>query len=213
MDHTTERKLQSELQLKKLGVPINENLPLTEQDNEVKVRTKEEIINRIIALTIVSAKGMGASKEEIEDFIAGYKAIDLFTDDEKSFIEKKSPKQREFIQYSWKIECIWVLLWSINIIHELDIPNNTCDVDLVYETVLNSTKEDLINKSDLREANEILDNLDFTYRSHWAVRDAQLKGAQIPSNLNEGVVYERHYTFNWLVNYMEEEWDDVSTDT
>ncbi|WP_175495553.1 DUF4272 domain-containing protein [Bacillus sp. UNCCL81] len=55
--------------------------------------------------------------------------------------------------------------------------------------------------------------MDFTYRSLWAVRDAQLNGSQIPSNFNEGVIYERHYTFNWLVNYMEEEWDAVSTDT
>ncbi|PGZ88782.1 DUF4272 domain-containing protein [Bacillus sp. AFS029533] len=213
MELTNERKLKSELQLKKLGIPINENLPLTELDSDVNVRTKEEIIDRIIALTIVSAKGMGASNGEIDEFIEVFKAFDLFTDEEKIFIEKKSPKQREFIQYSWKIECIWVLLWSINIIQELGIPTNTCDVDLVYETVLSSTKEDLIKKTSLRGTNEILDSLDFTYRSHWAVRDAQLNGSQIPSNFNEGVIYERHYTFNWLVNYMEEEWDAVSTDT
>jgi hypothetical protein len=210
---TNERKLKSELQLKKLGIPINENLPLTELDSDVNVRTKEEIIDRIIALTIVSAKGMGASNGEIDEFIEVFKAFDLFTNEEKIFIEKKSPKQREFIQYSWKNECIWVLLWSINIIQELGIPTNTCDVDLVYETVLSSTKEDLIKKTSLRGTNEILDSLDFTYRSHWAVRDAQLNGSQIPSNFNEGVIYERHYTFNWLVNYMEEEWDAVSTDT
>ncbi|ODG93399.1 hypothetical protein BED47_03675 [Gottfriedia luciferensis] len=213
MELTNERKLKSELQLKKLGIPINENLPLTELDSDVNVRTKEEIIDRIIALTIVSAKGMGASNGEIDEFIEVFKAFDLFTDEEKIFIEKKSPKQREFIQYSWKIECIWVLLWSINIIQELGIPTNTCDVDLVYETVLSSTKEDLIKKTSLRGTNEILDSLDFTYRSHWADRDAQLNGSQIPSNFNEGVIYERHYTFNWLVNYMEEEWDAVSTDT
>lgn len=196
-----------------MGVPINENFPLTEQDSDVKVRTKEEIIDRIIALTIVSAKGMGASNGEIDEFIEVFKAFDLFTDDEKRFIEKKSPKQRDFIQYSWKIECIWVLLWSINIIQELGIPTNTCDVDLVYETVLSATKEDLIKKSSLRGTNEILDSLDLTYRTHWAVRDAQLKGSYIPSNFNESVIYERHYAFNWLVNYMEEEWDAVSTDT
>jgi hypothetical protein len=213
LERTTERKIQSENQLKKLGVPINENLPLTESESEVIVRTKEEIIDRIIALTIVSAKVMGASNDEIGEFIGIFKANEMFTDDEKEFIVKKSPKQSDLITYSWKIECIWVLLWSINLLEDLGIPINTCDVDLVYETVLNSTKEDLMNKSTLRATNDILDNLDFIYRSHWAVRDAQLKDSQIPSNFDEGVVYERHYTFNWLVNYLEDEWDDVSTDT
>ncbi|MEJ9231461.1 DUF4272 domain-containing protein [Peribacillus butanolivorans] len=32
---------------------------------------------------------------------------------------------------------------------------------------------------------------------------------EIPSSLDEGVVYERHYTLNWLVNYMEQEWEEV----
>ncbi|WP_082527761.1 DUF4272 domain-containing protein [Peribacillus butanolivorans] len=36
---------------------------------------------------------------------------------------------------------------------------------------------------------------------------------EIPSSLDEGVVYERHYTLNWLVNYMEQEWEEVRTDT
>ncbi|WP_255264168.1 DUF4272 domain-containing protein [Peribacillus butanolivorans] len=36
---------------------------------------------------------------------------------------------------------------------------------------------------------------------------------EIPSSLDEGVVCERHYTLNWLVNYMEQEWEEVRTDT
>jgi Domain of unknown function (DUF4272) len=27
------------------------------------------------------------------------------------------------------------------------------------------------------------------------------------------VVYERHYALNWLMNYLGQAWDDVSTDT
>jgi len=29
----------------------------------------------------------------------------------------------------------------------------------------------------------------------------------------QGVTYERHYAPNWLIGYMDEEWDDISTDT
>jgi len=27
------------------------------------------------------------------------------------------------------------------------------------------------------------------------------------------VTLERHYALNWLIGYMEQEWDDISTDT
>jgi hypothetical protein len=27
------------------------------------------------------------------------------------------------------------------------------------------------------------------------------------------VVYERHYALNWLTGYMDQDWDDISTDT
>ncbi len=28
-----------------------------------------------------------------------------------------------------------------------------------------------------------------------------------------GVTKDRHYALNWLIGYMEQEWDDISTDT
>ena len=68
-------------------------------------------------------------------------------------------------------------------------------------------------KSSLKPTSDILDSLDFIYRAHWAVREAQINHLEVPSSLDEGVVYERHYTLNWLVNDMDQEWEEISTDT
>ena len=46
----------------------------------------------------------------------------------------------------------------------------------------------------------------------WACVDARIKGVQI-TEIHSGVVYERHYALNWLINYRNQEWDDVSCDT
>jgi hypothetical protein len=215
LGNPTERKERSERLLKNFGININPNLPLVENENEdeIKLRTKEEIVDRIIALTLVSAKAMGATKEEVDGFIETYNAPELFSQDEKEFISNKNPNQNNFVAFSWKIECVWVLLWSLKLIPDLKYPNNTCDVDLIYKTVFNKSKEELLNDSSPRTDSEILDNLDLIYRIHWAVRDAQANDRDMPKELNESVVYERHYGFNWLVNYMEQEWDEVSTDT
>ena len=53
---------------------------------------------------------------------------------------------------------------------------------------------------------------DLYYRADWACVDARIGENEIKS-LNPGLVYERHYAFNWLIRYRDQEWDDVSCDT
>ncbi|MFJ8072024.1 DUF4272 domain-containing protein [Peribacillus sp. NPDC096447] len=214
MKSSKKRKKQSEKILKTLKVPINKHLPLTENEEEVSLRTKEEIINRIISLAIVSAKAMEAPPEKIEEFIERYNANELFTKEEQQFLKKKHANQNELIQYSWKLECIWLLLWSVNLISDIDVPADTCNAEYVFETVFSlHSKQELLDESTLKPTSDILDSLDFIYRAHWAVREAQINHLEVPSSLDEGVVYERHYTLNWLVNYMDQEWEEISTDT
>ena len=40
-----------------------------------------------------------------------------------------------------------------------------------------------------------------------------MNGKSAPSGLDPGVVQERHQALNWLIGYMDQHWDDVSTDT
>ena len=213
MQSSTRRKVHSEQKLKNLQVPLNINLPRTVDENEVTLRSKEEIIDRLIALTIVSAKALEAPTAKLVDFIGRYNANELFTAKERMFILNKNPDQIELIQYSWKPECMWVLLWSLNLIPTLDVPSNLCNTEFVFKTVLSLSKQEIVDQSTVKSISEILDELDFIYRAHWAVREAQLKHMNIPLALNPGVVYERHYTLNWLVNFMEEDWDNVRTHT
>ena len=74
-------------------------------------------------------------------------------------------------------------------------------------------KEQFISSAKLRTPSEILDQADLIYRYHWAVVDARVNGKEPPAKLDPSVVMERHYALNWLIGYMNQEWDDVSTDT
>jgi len=65
----------------------------------------------------------------------------------------------------------------------------------------------------LRSQPEILDQADLIYRYHWAVVDARINNKPAPAGLDPGVAMERHYALNWLVGYMDQDWDDISTDT
>jgi len=76
-----------------------------------------------------------------------------------------------------------------------------------------TTTSQFIEHSELRPIADILDQADLTYRYHWAVRNAQLKGQQIPAALDPGVTQERHHALNWLIGYKEQAWDLVTTGT
>ena len=53
---------------------------------------------------------------------------------------------------------------------------------------------------------------DFYYRLHWAAIELRIKGKK-SELLDEGVIRERHRALNWLIGYLNQEWDDVTTDT
>jgi hypothetical protein len=122
-------------------------------------------------------------------------------------------------------------MWALGYIDELEWPNGMCDVEKLA-VILADYEDDpsFISDAKLRPASEILDAQDLTMRIHWAIRDAQVRqGGVIPEELNwsenpeyisvtlcpaVGVVEERHYVLNWLVNFLSpKSWDDVDTPT
>ena len=207
------RKKRTEKKLKELGIPINQHLHTLEIESNLRFKEIEEVINRIIANTIVSAKGSGAPDEIIEEYIEKYQAMELFSPEEKEFIENEDPDQDEYSTYSWKIECNSALLWAINLVPDLPFPHTLSDVDTLYNLVLNSTRDELLKRASYRDTNEILDALDMLYRLHWAIVETRLKNEDLPIEISPGVVYERRYALNWIVNLMDEEWDNISMNT
>lgn len=207
------RKAKSVERLKKEGVPTIEHLPFIEDSTEAKNRTKEEIAKRAIAVAITAVKGEGLDQETIDNLVKKYGAQDFFSPDEAAFIKNPKPSQKDRIQFSWRYECLWVLLWSLGYIDDIARPEGICDVPKAVGFLRERDTEQFIKDAKLRPLTEILDQADLIYRYHWAVVDARLKGKEAPAKLEGGVVQERHYVLNWLIGYMDQEWDDISTDT
>jgi len=150
---------------------------------------------------------------------------------EKVFLENKNPTPEECQQLVWRLESIWVLMWSLGYIEQLDWPSGMCDVPKLAGLVSPHENDPaFVNSARLRSASEILDAQDLIMRIHWAIRDAYLhQGGMIPEYLDwsrdseyvpvamsaaVGVVEQRHYTLNWLVNFLDpENWDEVDIPT
>ena len=195
------------------AVPTIPHLPVIEDSTEAKVRTKEEIAHRAIAVCITAVKGEGLDQATIGALVKKFGADKFFSLEEAAFVNNPTPSQQERIKFSWRYEDLWVLLWSLGYIEQLGRPDSICDVPKAVSFLRDRDTAQFIKDAKLRPIGELLDETDLIYRYHWAVVDARLKQKEAPAKLDGGVIQERHYVLNWLVGYMNQAWDDISTDT
>jgi hypothetical protein len=207
------RKKRSEGLLKTQGIPINSSLPAIESEEETTLRSAEDMAKRAIGLCAVALRGEGLKQQEVISLLNGKDVWGSATPKEKKFLLKKKPNRQEILNFKWRYESLWVLLWALGHIEDLGAPTSICDVQSAVRIVLDIPSEDFIQRAKRRPISEILDEADLIYRYDWAVVDARIKGEDPPGNLHPGVVYERHYALNWLIGYMDQEWDDVTADT
>ena len=152
-----------------------------------------------------------------EEVVAWLKAEDLWdvvSPLEADFLQSNGPPRQAVVNATWRAEALWVLLWSLRKVDDLEFPTKLCDMERLQLCLprVGAPTAAFINSADRRSTPEILDAVDLIYRTHWAIRDAQIKGKPIPAGLKVGVVVERHYALNWLVLY-DDEWDEITTDT
>jgi hypothetical protein len=208
-----QRKEKSVTRLKLEGVPTIPHLPVIDDSKSAKTRTKEEIAQRTIAIAITAVKGEGVEQELVDRLVKKFGAEKFFSPEEATFIKNPKPSEKDRAKFSWRYECLWVGLWSLGYVETLDRPGGICDVPRAVGFLRDRDTAQFIKDAKLRPLAEILDQADLIYRYHWAVVDARLKKQPAPARLEGGVVQERHYILNWLIGYMAQDWDDISTDT
>ena len=211
-DEQLERKAKSEVILESCGIRINKNLPCVRSTEEVVLRSDKEVIDRTYALLIIAAKGEGVSQDHLIKTVEA-KGIDSFSPKESVIYNAKLLNDQERAYATWRYEGLYVLLWALGQMDELKYPSEICDVQTIVGKILKPSRNDFASSSHLRSESEILDELDKTYRMNWACVDARIKDQAVSGNLNPSVVYERHYSLNWLTKYQNQDWDEVETNT
>jgi hypothetical protein len=154
------------------------------------------------------------TKIKVLDFLKSNSLWDKVSPDEKELYNKDKLTEQEKINISWRTEAVWLLLWTINKVDKIKLPIDQVKVNDIVEHLpdfLGDPKE-YIDTSEIRPTSEILDISDLTYRLHWATRNSEFNGKNMPANLNENIVQERHYAINWVTFYADE-WDEITTDT
>lgn len=207
------RKERSEKILAAQGVPLNKALPAIESENEIARRTVEEIAYRALALITVAMRGEGMDKKATRKIIEDYGLAGHLTPTEKAFVDNEAPSDRDRAQFYWRYEAACTLMWALGYVERLGKPDKQCPLGDVIRPMKQRTAQKFIADAKLRPLAEIVDQADLIYRYRWAIVDAPLANKPAPAGLDPDVALERHVALTWLVGYMDQAWDDISTDT
>lgn len=191
-----------------LSYPTNEHLPLL--DDGAVVRSRDEVVDRILGMLCVAACAYGFDNKKAAEWLRREATAELLTAAEARFLRTKAGDRRAFME---QIEGVWALAWGIGVIPELDF-GKPCAQDLVLrlpDLKGNKSSADFRNGAKLRPHEEIVAACDLAYCIHWAIRESQLRGVKTPGKVEPYVVVERRRALEWLLN--DAGWEEVTLDT
>jgi len=210
-ESSIKRKERSQSKLKKMDLDPSPTLPMVTADEEVKLRDAKEVARRALCLMAVAAHAEGTPDFDAMDFLKKRKVLDSISPKEKEFLDRDDLTKQEKGSMTWRYEALWTMLWALGKVDELGFPDKQSDAKAAIKIVIESD-DDFIEKAELRDTSEILDQTDLNYRCYWLVRDAIQNKKQL-EKISGSVTYERLYALNWLIQYMRENWDNTVVDS
>lgn len=211
-----ERKRLSIERLIELGISHLASLPLLPSEHEVPLPPVSAVVDRVTSLLAVAVRGESAGQgepipmEQLRGVLP--RALDGLTPEESRWLSNDDPDEQSIANFTWRYECVPVLLWALQLLPTLDLPAAICDVPRITRLVLDTDWSTVEATAELRSPAEVLDQTDLYYRIHWAMVNSRLGSTPPVEGLEPGAVYERRYALEWLIAYPEP-WDDVAMNT
>ena len=100
-----QRKDQTEIILKENNIPINQYLPLIEEENEAVIRTAADIAKRILILAyLYTTIHNDDDKQEIIAYLKAESLWDEVSQREQALFNKETLSEEEARNLSWRVE-------------------------------------------------------------------------------------------------------------
>ena len=211
-----QRKEYSELQLHKLGVRINLQLHVIEGDEEVQLRSVDEVFGRLCALWAVYQIVEERDSEEMHAWLRAHSIDQYLSQTERAIVFGGAPDLLNKPCLLAVSEALFFLAWSLGLVDTLKVSARASSSQKMHEIMqgIFLRFDEVRGKVRLRPKAVMLDWSDLLYRLHWAMRHAQLTQRAYPPNVHLVAVQQWHKVVNWLCCYDDEDdWDRVSTET
>ncbi len=179
------------------------------------MRVPEEVAKRVIILIGIFQAATGREKKEIIEILKTINLWEGISELEGKFLLKFSEDAKfEALQFGWRSEAVFILLWALKIVDKAEIPIDESNLDLIADLLKDGQyyKKIDIKTAQLRDSSEILKLLDQVNQIHWELRDASIHNKEPPNDYHPSIIFEWHYALNWLIR-PNEDWDFIRTDT
>lgn len=200
-----ERKHNSEKLLLSLGITLEDDLPPIEEEDVVTLRSTKEVAERILILSYLSCIASDPSLgQPVMIFLIHEGLWEKATEEEKAFFHKTQFTEDDLNILFSRTESIWMLLWVINKVDQLSLPNVEASFQEIFSHLpgfLEPTGE-FIEAATMRSISEILDQSDFIFRFNWALREADARGVKTIDS-SEHIAYERFFSLGWVTRTRE----------
>ena len=210
------RREKNNAYIREQGIAVAEKLITFWEDEEVALKTKEEICMRAMAcffvIQIACDIGNGAYEESMEYFapvIDKFGVTEAMNSKEKRILDGTYSMQ-DAIDMDWAYEAYWALCWCLGLVDDIRDAGNVCDCEKAIEIAKScDSVEDLVQKSKLRSKEEILDMLDLYVRYNWAINEEKVNPEASTGDLDGSIVIERRRGLEWVVSEIAD-WYDLS---
>jgi hypothetical protein len=193
---------------KQLGVVGLSTLPFL--DTGLEMRSSEKSISRILVMNAVTAIAYGFDQAKAIAWLNQEALTDLLSEKEKRFVFEGVGQSERF---KVQVESMWALAWAVGITNELNFVRD-CDnrfVTMLPNLRLSQSSADFRKKANPRPLEQVVAACDLAYCLHWAIRQAEVSGKQLPGDLKPYVIVERRRALEWLLS--KEAWDEIPLDT
>lgn len=204
--------------LKNLPIEINMSLPSVRDIQEINIRSKEELVKKGLALTLLGSYADSIKKtNDIElarnflfNQIRKYGISSTFSENELNFIFNNKPNERELELFSKSYEFSNLIFWTLSLIENLSFPPTPV---LSYELIMASSKyfslEEMINASFLKEENIIIGNFDLNYKLLNSAMELDFLENSVHDAINIELLKQRDKAFKWITTYKNFDWDKI----
>lgn len=190
------------------GIAISDALPLL--DSDMSLRSKDEVVDRLLCLNACVAFAFGLDREKASDWLSREGLEESLAPEEKRLL---SGERLDLEQFQLQVDAIWALVWALRMGDVLDF-QTPVPSDLVHRLPDLKSGEDssgLRRRATLRSLEEVAYKCDLAYCLHWALRESALGASALSRPLDYHLVEERRRALDWLVS--DESWEDLSLDT
>lgn len=196
------------------GVPVNRGLPgivLKQVRSGRAVATRINILGVFLAIANDS-KSLVFFKSLLRD----QNMMSFLSGSEKDILDKEYLSNQEEIDLSWYQESLYALSWCLGIVPKMGSAKGEASIDSIFRYLPPEVElEEFIRTAKLIDEKLIVEELEYYYRLHWAVRHPESWGVFNRLKCKSykiSVIRERRRALEWVVDN-NLEWDDISLDT